>query len=88
MLRCRVFCGELFWVARRDDAKIEAALRGGAYDGVLGDREASVGTYREFVVFRERQIYPEYVVLYKRIFDSDEEDSESTAETSGSASAG
>mmetsp|Transcript_13521 Transcript_13521/g.36488 ORF Transcript_13521/g.36488 Transcript_13521/m.36488 type:complete len:364 (-) Transcript_13521:110-1201(-) len=84
MLLCRVCCGELFQVFRRDDAAVNAALRSGAYDGVMGDREASVGTYREFVVYRERQIYPEYVVLYKRVFDSDDWPDES--ETSGSES--
>ena len=30
--------------------------------------EASVGTYREFVVFDAAQIYPEYVILYEREF--------------------
>ena len=30
--------------------------------------EASVGTYREFVVFDASQIYPEYVILYEREF--------------------
>ena len=28
--------------------------------------QASVGTYREFVVFEAAQIYPEYVMLYER----------------------
>ena len=46
---------------------IEQALKSGSYDAVLGDREASVGTYREYVVFEEDLIYPEYVVLYKRV---------------------
>ena len=32
------------------------------------DWEASVGTYREFVVFDASQIYPEYVILYEREF--------------------
>jgi len=33
---------------------------------VLGDRKASVGTYREFVVYGDDQVYPEYLVLYSR----------------------
>jgi len=69
MVICRVCCGELYRVTKSEPKKIDKAIRSGEYDGVLGDREASVGTYREFVVFRERQIYPEYVVLYKRLFD-------------------
>lgn len=30
--------------------------------------KASVGTYREFVVFDSSQVYPEYVILYEREF--------------------
>ena len=40
--------------------------RAGGYDGALGDREASAGTFREFVVYDEAQVYPEYVVIYRR----------------------
>jgi hypothetical protein len=43
-------------------------LATGAFDSVLGDREAEVGTYREFVVFDQAQIYPEYIVIYSRSF--------------------
>eukprot|EP00746_Dinoflagellata_sp_MGD_P164298 gnl/MRDRNA2_/MRDRNA2_92853_c0_seq1.p1 gnl/MRDRNA2_/MRDRNA2_92853_c0~~gnl/MRDRNA2_/MRDRNA2_92853_c0_seq1.p1 ORF type:complete len:497 (-),score=68.63 gnl/MRDRNA2_/MRDRNA2_92853_c0_seq1:435-1925(-) len=76
LLLCRVVCGELFRVEKSDIPAIEDAMRSGDYDSVLGDREAKVGTYREFVVFRERQIYPEYLVLYRREFDVEDEDSE------------
>lgn len=34
----------------------------------LSHGQASVGTYREFVVFDASQIYPEYVILYEREF--------------------
>lgn len=66
MLLCRVVCGQLKVLTLKDAQAAEDAVTGGEYDGILGDREASVGTYREFVVFRERQIYPEYAVLYRR----------------------
>eukprot|EP00929_Paragymnodinium_shiwhaense_P097815 TRINITY_DN59411_c0_g1_i1.p1 TRINITY_DN59411_c0_g1~~TRINITY_DN59411_c0_g1_i1.p1 ORF type:complete len:498 (-),score=64.71 TRINITY_DN59411_c0_g1_i1:13-1506(-) len=69
LLISRVCCGEMFRVTRSDIPAIEQALKTGNYDSVLGDREAKVGTYREFVVFRQKQIYPEYVVLYKRVMD-------------------
>lgn len=36
------------------------------YDSLLGDREAVVGTYREYVVYHPAQVYPEYVILYER----------------------
>jgi len=74
ILVCRVCCGEMFRVTKSDIPAIEKALKGGRFDAVLGDREASVGTYREFVVYKERQIYPEYCVLYKHVFGDDDED--------------
>lgn len=77
MLMCRVTCGQMYRMFHRDDALVQRVMNSGQYDSVLGDREASVGTYREFVVFRERQIYPEYVILYKRIYEDSEEETES-----------
>lgn len=70
LLLCRVVCGSLFRITVPDHAAIDKALASGEYDSVLGDREASVGTYREFVIYDEDLIYPEYVVLYERKFDS------------------
>lgn len=73
LLLCRVCCGEMFRIDRSDIPAINAALKSGDYDSVLGDREASVNTYREFVVFRERQIYPEYVIIYRRLYDDSDD---------------
>jgi len=67
MLVCRVVCGEMFRMTKANNDALEAALASNLYDGVLGDREASVGTYREFVVFDGALIYPEYVVVYEHI---------------------
>jgi len=68
-LLCRVTLGEAFRIDKSNIPAIEKAMASGEYDCVLGDREEAVGTYREFVVFDEAQIYPEYVVLYRRVFD-------------------
>jgi hypothetical protein len=69
ILVCRVCCGQVFRALRASDqSKFLPLIEQGAIDGVLGDREASVGTYREFVVFNEAQIYPEYRVLYRRTY--------------------
>lgn len=70
LLLCRVTCGSLFRTMQPDETAIQNALRSGDYDAVLGDREASVGTYREFVIYEEDLAYPEYVVLYERRFDT------------------
>jgi hypothetical protein len=37
------------------------------YDSVLlGDREAAANTYREFIVYQQAQVYPEFIILYTR----------------------
>merc|ERR1712187_38828 len=41
----------------------------GDYHHVLGDREKAVGTFREFILFHEASIYPEYAVFYRREAD-------------------
>lgn len=68
LILCRVLLGNPFYITSPDIPKIEAALATGSYDCVLGDREAAVDTYREFVVFEEAQIYPEYIIIYEREF--------------------
>jgi len=69
LLLCRAVLGEVLHMAVGGEAThgvIKEAIEGEAYDSVLGDREASVGTYREFIVYQEDQAYPEYLLLYKR----------------------
>lgn len=68
MLLCRVCCGQMLRLLRPDGRTVEQAVASRVASSVLGDREASVGTYREFVVFEAAQIYPEYVILYEREF--------------------
>jgi len=71
LILCRATCGSMYYTqagGSRAMPKIEAAINSGNYDSVLGDREAAVGTYREFVVFDSDLIYPEFVCLYKKVF--------------------
>lgn len=69
LLLCRVVCGELFRTEESDVSTLRTALATGEFDGVLGDRETAVGTYREFVVYDDAQVYPEYIIIYRREFD-------------------
>jgi len=69
-LLCRVLLGNPFRVTESDIPAIDKAMSSGHYQCVLGDREAEVGAFREFVVFEEAQVYPEYVLIYEREFDS------------------
>lgn len=74
LLLCRVTCGNVFRLTAPDDKAIEEALDSTSYDSALGDREASVGTYREFVAYDEELAYPEFVVLYERKFEQPDPD--------------
>jgi hypothetical protein len=38
----------------------------GPYNSVLGDREKIHDTFREFIVYDEDQVYPEFIVWYER----------------------
>jgi len=67
LLVCRCLVGKTYVVQEAGD-HVSQARRAG-YDSVVGDRETKVGTYREFVIFDERQILPEYAVIYRRQYD-------------------
>lgn len=68
ILMCRSLIGNGYVVQEAGDYIAEA--KAGGYDCVVGDRESKVGTYREFIFFDERQVYPEYAVIYKREYDA------------------
>ena len=56
MLLCRVCLGEMYRIEDFDGAA-ERHVRGSdKYDSLLGDREATRGTFREFIVYDERQV--------------------------------
>merc|ERR1712232_1158559 len=68
LLICRAFVGDAFVVHDAGDHCAEAQRA--RADCVIGDRESKVGTYREFVFWDERQVYPEYAVIYRRVYDA------------------
>jgi len=69
MLLCRATLGHLLYNADSspDPRRCEDACFRGQHHSVLGDRKACRGTYREFIVFDEDQVYPNYVVRYRRL---------------------
>lgn len=69
MLICRCLVGKPYVVTDAGDYIAEA--KAGGYNCVVGDREQKVGTYKEFIFFDERQVYPEYTVIYRRQYDQD-----------------
>lgn len=69
MLICRVTCGRILYTDELKPVKsrlTQQCTLEKRYDSVLGDREKTKGTYREFVVYNSAQVYPECVILYKR----------------------
>merc|ERR1719356_1380444 len=69
MLLCRATLGRFLYTSevQPDPRKCEEACLRGGHHSVLGDRKACRGTFREFVVFDEDQVYPNYIVKYKRV---------------------
>lgn len=62
----RVALGRLGETQDRDTSvEVELVLKGDA-DSLLADREAAVGTFKEFIVFDDDQCYPEFIIWYKR----------------------
>lgn len=66
LLLCRVCVGQYHYVTDRDPSVIDYFHRGET-DSTIGDRAASVHTYREVVIYDADQVYPEYIVLYTRL---------------------
>eukprot|EP00933_Yihiella_yeosuensis_P033814 TRINITY_DN27448_c0_g1_i1.p1 TRINITY_DN27448_c0_g1~~TRINITY_DN27448_c0_g1_i1.p1 ORF type:complete len:984 (-),score=175.77 TRINITY_DN27448_c0_g1_i1:70-3021(-) len=67
VLVCRVIVGSSFVVEKPGDYRDKCIS--GEYHSVVGDREKAVGTYREFIIFDEGSIYPEYVAFYRREYE-------------------
>eukprot|EP00931_Biecheleriopsis_adriatica_P059500 TRINITY_DN3560_c0_g1_i4.p1 TRINITY_DN3560_c0_g1~~TRINITY_DN3560_c0_g1_i4.p1 ORF type:complete len:1666 (+),score=300.28 TRINITY_DN3560_c0_g1_i4:61-4998(+) len=66
MLLCRVCIGTYHYTTDREPSAIDHCTSG-ATDSTIGDRAKAVGTYREIVVYDSDQVYPEYLVIYKRL---------------------
>jgi hypothetical protein len=70
LLVCRSFVGTPHVVDKAGDHVSTAKSNGS--DCVCGDREtAGPKTYRELVFFDEKQLYPEYTIIYRRQWDAD-----------------
>jgi len=74
LLLCRVILGKINYCDAHEPKKLSSQLEhscrpGGPFNSVLGDREKVRGTFREFIVFDNHQVYPEYIVWYQRKFE-------------------
>lgn len=71
VLLCRVTMGKFFYTEQRDESAAQK-VESGDFDSTLGDRLKAAGTFREFVVYNADQVYPEYVILYERVYKGSE----------------
>eukprot|EP00927_Polykrikos_kofoidii_P064162 TRINITY_DN5921_c0_g1_i1.p1 TRINITY_DN5921_c0_g1~~TRINITY_DN5921_c0_g1_i1.p1 ORF type:complete len:907 (+),score=113.38 TRINITY_DN5921_c0_g1_i1:117-2837(+) len=72
MLLCRAALGRVLVDAevKPDPVDLTHRCKGG-YDSLCGDRWTAVGTYRELIVFNSSQVYPQYIVVYRRKMQPD-----------------
>jgi len=68
VLVCRVLGGRVRYCDERnpDAEALTQDCVSGDFDSILGDRLKVSKTYREFIIFDSQNIYPEYVLKYKR----------------------
>ncbi|CAE8586327.1 unnamed protein product [Polarella glacialis] len=68
VLLCRILGGNVRYTddPTPDPEDLLHSCIEGDYDIVLGDREKTRGTYREFVLFDSEDVYVEYIIEYKR----------------------
>jgi HEAT repeat protein len=67
MLLCRASLGRIHVNAERQpDSETLRSKVMAEYDSLCGDRWKAVGTFREFVVYNSAQVYPAYIIYYRR----------------------
>lgn len=69
LLVCRCLVGNP--MVKTDPGDYTTMAKNSNYDCVVGDREAKVGTYREFIFHDESQIVPEFTIIYRRQYEED-----------------
>lgn len=72
MLLCRATLGSVLVERERHPNAPELELKcRHRHDSLCGDRWAAVGTFREFVLYDSSQVYPEYIIHYRRAMEGD-----------------
>lgn len=69
LLLCRTILGRVKYIGttETDPRACEEACIKGSFHSILGDRKKARGTFREFIVFDEDQVYPNFILAYKRV---------------------
>eukprot|EP00929_Paragymnodinium_shiwhaense_P069149 TRINITY_DN34884_c0_g1_i1.p1 TRINITY_DN34884_c0_g1~~TRINITY_DN34884_c0_g1_i1.p1 ORF type:complete len:1156 (-),score=274.93 TRINITY_DN34884_c0_g1_i1:218-3685(-) len=67
MLLCRVALGHVLVNTQpKPDTDLAEQVTSNACQSLCGDRWTAVGTYREFILYRADQVYPAYIITYRR----------------------
>jgi len=69
LLACRVCLGNIYYCDEKlpDRRDLEDRCLRQQWHSVLGDRKKTSGTFREFIVYDPNQVFPGYIIYYKRI---------------------
>lgn len=72
VLLCRVAGGRVLYndEVSPDSQLLQDHVLSGEFHSIVGDREKCRGTFKEYVVFDADQVYVEYALFYRRIFES------------------
>merc|ERR1712039_905514 len=69
LLLCRAQLGKILYIDKEvDPVLLERSCLDGDSHSVIGDRAKMKGTYREFIVFDNDQVYPNYILQYHQEF--------------------
>lgn len=70
LLLCRVTLGNVFYCDERfpDRQMLQDRCLRQNWHSVLGDRKKLHGTFREFIVYDNLQVFPAYIIYYKRLY--------------------
>jgi len=74
VILCRVVLGRVNYCDHKEPFKIARQLEDSCtknrdrYHSVLGDRQKVMKTFREFIVFDNHQVLPEFICWYRRIY--------------------
>jgi hypothetical protein len=68
ILLCRVLMANINYVEEPfpNPAQVQKSVTHGEWHSVLGDREKCRGTFREYIVYDNAQVYPEWIIWYQR----------------------
>lgn len=68
LLICRVCLGHVRYCGERhpDRRDLERKCLSNEFHSVLGDRKKTSGTFREFIIYDNLQVFPAYILYYTR----------------------